>query len=108
MTNNQAEYMALWQGLELVSHNRLRHLKVFGDSKILIQQVNKCRKKEDPWLPPVLHRIKLLIEQLDTIEFYHIKRHLNEEADFVENHGVLLNPKKLRINDEGTILKPLP
>lgn len=42
-TNNQAEYLALWQGLELALSKEIRHLMVFGDSVIVIQQVSKFK-----------------------------------------------------------------
>jgi len=58
--------------------------------------------------PPILHQIKLLIEKFDKIYFHHIKRHLNEEVDFIENCGVLLNPDELKVYDEKKLLKPLP
>jgi ribonuclease HI len=38
-TNNQAEYEALLFGLELLNDMGVKHVKVFGDSQLVVQQV---------------------------------------------------------------------
>jgi ribonuclease HI len=38
-TNNQAEYEALLLGLELLNYMGLAHVKVFGDSQLVVQQI---------------------------------------------------------------------
>jgi ribonuclease HI len=38
-TNNQAEYEALLFGLELLNCMRVKHVKAFGDSQLVVQQV---------------------------------------------------------------------
>jgi hypothetical protein len=38
-TNNQAEYEALLFGLELLNYMGVKHVKLFGDSQLVVQQV---------------------------------------------------------------------
>jgi hypothetical protein len=38
-TNNQAEYEALFFGLELLNCMGVKHVKAFGDSQLVVQQV---------------------------------------------------------------------
>jgi ribonuclease HI len=40
-TNNQAEYEALLSGLGVLIKIRVQEVEVFGDSKLVIQQVNQ-------------------------------------------------------------------
>ena len=41
VSNNEAEYEALLHGLRLAISLEIKRLHVFGDSKLVIQQVNK-------------------------------------------------------------------
>lgn len=75
--NNQAEYLALWQGLELDIARKIHRLMVFGDSMIVIQQITKLKEKCSVYSPPVMQRISLWLKNFKIIEFYHVKRHLN-------------------------------
>jgi ribonuclease HI len=38
-TNNQAEYEALLFGLELLDYMGMKHVKVFSDSQLVVQQI---------------------------------------------------------------------
>jgi ribonuclease HI len=38
-TNNQAEYEAILFSLELINYMRVTHVKVFGDSQLVVQQI---------------------------------------------------------------------
>ena len=47
-TNNYAEYYALYSGLSVAASNNIRNLEVYGDSNLVIQQMNKkWRVKSD-------------------------------------------------------------
>jgi ribonuclease HI len=41
VTNNEAEYEALIHGLRIVTFLRIKQLLVYGDSAVVINQVNK-------------------------------------------------------------------
>jgi ribonuclease HI len=40
-TNNQAEYEALLFGLEMLSYMGVKHVRAFGDSQLVVQQILK-------------------------------------------------------------------
>ena len=42
-TNNQVEYLGLWQALELALSKEIHQLMVFGYSMIVFQQVSKVK-----------------------------------------------------------------
>ncbi len=42
MTNNQAEYYGLLAGLEAAKVIGVKHLKVLGDSQLIVRQVKSC------------------------------------------------------------------
>lgn len=56
-TNIQAEYLALWQGLELAIARKISKNMVFGDSMIVIQQVWEARASQKSVTFPILPRI---------------------------------------------------
>ena len=87
-TNNEAEWMALLQGLHLIRDKKLQKVMVFGDSRhVIYKMINgypsgniKCRR--------LYKKAKLLLSQ--SIEIYHILRQNNKEADIMANVGASL------------------
>ena len=51
-TNNITEYEALINGMKIVAEQRVDQLNVFGDSKLIINQVNDVNQKKDEKLLP--------------------------------------------------------
>ncbi|CAA0824505.1 Polynucleotidyl transferase- ribonuclease H-like superfamily protein, partial [Striga hermonthica] len=47
-TNNEAEYEALLSGLNLVESMNVKHLKVFSDSQLLVNQINGSYEVKEP------------------------------------------------------------
>lgn len=45
-TDNQANFLALWQGLEIAIARWIQHLVVYGDSMIFIQKIHKIKGKQ--------------------------------------------------------------
>ncbi len=97
-TNNQAEYFALLLGLYFAKEylEKDESLLVFSDSQLLVRQMMGIYKIKDPWLK----KIKIVAEHLMKdykITFCHVRRELNERADFLANRGIdkaVLMPKK--------------
>ena len=87
-TNNEAEWMALLQGLQLIREKKLRKVLIFGDSRhVIYKLINgyptgaiKCRR--------LYKKAKLLMSQ--SFEVFHILRHNNKEADNMANVGASL------------------
>ncbi|KAG5561209.1 hypothetical protein RHGRI_004288 [Rhododendron griersonianum] len=81
LTNNQAEYEALIIGLEIAKDLNIRHLKVSGDSQLVIRQITGQYKCYHPLLNLQLGKVKHLAQEFDEIHFHHIMRLQNSEAN---------------------------
>ncbi|MDP8216459.1 MAG: ribonuclease HI family protein [Candidatus Kaelpia imicola] len=80
-TNNVAEYLALIVGLTEALLLGIDDLKVFLDSELLVKQVKGEYKTKKEHLKPLLVNIKYLLNNFESIEFNHILREENREAD---------------------------
>ncbi|MAH21276.1 MAG: ribonuclease H [Thaumarchaeota archaeon] len=81
-TNNVAEYTGMLKGLEwLVDKNLKEDLEVFGDSQLVIQQMNGKYKLRAAKLRPLHSRAKELSSQFTSITFRWVQREDNREAD---------------------------
>ena len=105
-TNNEAEWLALLQGLQLIWTKKLQKVLVFGDSRhVIYKMINgyptgdiKCRR--------LYKKAQLLLSQ--HLEFYHILRQINKEADAMENVGASLPQGQYSQDDDRPILKVIP
>jgi ribonuclease HI len=80
-SHNEAEYRALIAGLELARAHRVRHLRVYMDSELVVDQMNdRCavRKAELRKLHEVARNRAALFE---SIRISWVPREMNAEAD---------------------------
>ncbi len=84
-TNNQAEYQALIYGLESALKHKIEELDCFLDSELVVKQLNKEYKVKDKDLAKVFVRIWNLSLKFKKIQFSHIPRSQNKEADRLVN-----------------------
>ena len=81
-TNNVAEYTALIRGLEYVSQEMSDvSLSVYGDSRLVINQVTAIYGVYAPLLKPLYSQAATLIDQIRHCHFQWIPREQNEAAD---------------------------
>jgi ribonuclease HI len=80
-TNNQAEYEALLFGLELLSGMGVKHVKVFGDSQLVIQHVLGEYQCFDGTLNSYLEKCWDIIHSLNELSIRHISRVENHRAN---------------------------
>jgi len=84
-TNNVAEYEALIRGLEWVSGiaRPVDTLTIYGDSQLVIRQVNGDWKNKKPHLQKLMQRVQKLLKGLDVghVELSWVPRESNTEAD---------------------------
>ena len=80
-TNNVAEYEALIIGLEIALEMHIKSLQVFGDSQLIIRQLNGLYEVKNPNLILLHGRAKDLINQFHQIEIVHISRSKYDKAD---------------------------
>ncbi|XP_074297443.1 uncharacterized protein LOC141628169 [Silene latifolia] len=89
-TNNMAEYQALILGLQMAIEIGVRDMDIYGDSKLVVNQVlgEYEVKKED--LIPYHQQALQLLNQLDDIHVGHVPRSANKLADALANIAATL------------------
>ena len=106
-TNNTAEILAIWQGLNQARRLSITKLIIIGDSRIIIQALNL---KKAPNNMELAHYYRKVISQMNAFEevkFYHVLRNLNQNADHEANMGVSLSKGVLCLNGNNNHV-PIP
>ena len=105
-TNNEAEWLALIQGLHLLNTKKLRKVLIFGDSRhVFYKLINgyptgavKCRH--------LFGKARILMS--NSYEAFHILRHNNTAADSMANVGASLPQGHYSQDGNLLILKYIP
>lgn len=87
-TNNYAEYYAVYVGLSKAIELGIKELEVYGDSNLVVQQLNKKWKVKSDNLREIFNKCCNLIEKFDSITFQHVLRKYNKRADELANKGI--------------------
>jgi ribonuclease HI len=87
-TNNQAEYAGLLNGLKMVLRNNINQIDVYGDSNLIIQQMNRKWKVKSNSILLYYEACREISEEFDCINFQHVKRNLNKHADMLANKAL--------------------
>ncbi|XXG59012.1 hypothetical protein AAC387_Pa04g1174 [Persea americana] len=80
-SNNAAEYQALIIGLELALESGITILEVFGDSQLIVNQMNQKYKIKKPDMLPYYNKAQSLRQKFDICHITHIRRGENIRAD---------------------------
>ncbi len=88
VTNNQAEYMALRDGLERARKEGVRSINCFLDSELVVKQMKGEYRVKNSGLIDLADEVKGLIEEFDLVKFIHIAREKNKEADKLVNLAI--------------------
>ena len=80
-TNNMAEYEACIAGMEALWELGVKKAEVFGDSTLVIAQVQKLWKVKEEHLKPYQQYLEDLSKTFDKIEYTVIPRAQNKFAD---------------------------
>lgn len=86
-TNNVAEYTAVILGLERAAELGVSDVIVRSDSLLLVNQLTGRYRVKTPHLQPLHRRVRELAAGFDAVEFRHVRRELNTEADRLANLG---------------------
>jgi ribonuclease HI len=86
-SNNGAEYEALIHGLRIVVSLGMKRLLAFGDSKVVIEQVNKDWDCVKDTMDAYCAEIRKLEGHFEGIEFQHIPRNNNVTANVLSKLG---------------------
>jgi len=90
-TNNQAEYLALIKGLQILLDFSESNINIYGDSLLVINQVNDTWKCNSPNLISLHVIAQGLIAKLRKkckVTIKHVLRNLNTVADQLSNRGI--------------------
>jgi len=96
-TSNVAEYRGLIAGLEQAKKLGVKHLRVLGDSELVIKQLLGQYRVRNEALIPLFTRAMSLLKELPRTEIGHNRRHNNALADALAN---LAMDKKRDVTDD--------
>jgi ribonuclease HI len=86
-TNNQAEYEALKRALEIC--NQLdKEITILSDSELLVNQRNSKYRLRNQQLKIISREISNLEKNFDKIQYKHISREKNNQADRLANKAL--------------------
>jgi ribonuclease HI len=87
VSNKEAEYEALLHGLRLAIPLGIKRLLVYGNSLLVIQQVNKewdCNKET---MDAYVEEVRKLENKISSLEVHHVLREHNVGADILSKLG---------------------
>jgi ribonuclease HI len=80
-SNNVAEYKALISGLRIAIDIGATRLYVYGDSKLVVDQVMKNANCESPLMDAYCQEVRKLEGRIRGLELHHIPQKQNPDAD---------------------------
>ncbi len=98
-TNNVAEYNGLLAALKWAVDHGEPDVLVKADSELLVKQMRGEYKVRNAGLQPLYIRARLLVMELGSVRFEHVRRELNKEADRLSNLG--MDEAEERLKSEG-------
>ena len=90
-TNNGIEWLALIKGLDLARNDGIEELVVFGDSSMVIGKAWKLMRNRKNPVTKTHHLLKCIVNDYKAINFLHVLRENNKQADIMANKGVGLD-----------------
>jgi ribonuclease HI len=91
-TNTKAELMGAWASLWMANLLKIHHLQVMGDSKVIVDWLNKKGNLQVINIEGWKMRIRELMAVFQGLNFQHIFRESNKEADILSKRA-LHSPK---------------
>jgi ribonuclease HI len=86
-SNNAAEYEALIHGLNIAISLGIKRLMVYGDSLVVISQINKEWDCSNDSMGKYCTAVQKLEDKFEGLEFYHVERDRNATADALSKLG---------------------
>jgi hypothetical protein len=86
-SNNAAEYEALIHGLNIAISLGIKRLMVYGDSMVVISQINKEWDCSNDSLGKYCTVVWKLEDKFEGLEFHHVERDRNTTADVLSKLG---------------------
>ncbi len=89
-TNNEAEYLALIEGVKLALSRGAGELEIFMDSLLVVRQLRGEYRVKNPRIRPLFEKARRLLGRLDSWTVKHIDRRENSRADRLANRAINL------------------
>jgi ribonuclease HI len=86
-SNNAAEYEALIHGLNIAISLGIKRLMVYGDSLVVISQINKEWDFSNDSMGKYCAAVQKLEDKFEGLEFHHVERDRNTAADALSKLG---------------------
>ncbi len=80
-TSNKAEYIGLYQGVKKAVAIGVKHIEIFGDSQLVVNQVNGNFRCKKAGLKYYRDEIQKLTTNFHTFVITHVPRKQNKQAD---------------------------
>lgn len=87
-TNNFAEYTAVERSLQFAVKAGVKKVVFRSDSQLLVRQMIGQYKVKSPAIKPLYEECQKLVKQIPTVEFEHVRREMNKEADQLANDAL--------------------
>lgn len=87
-TNNYAEYMAVIRALEICKDKEVSGIAFYCDSQLLTKQMSGEYRVKAPQIKPLFEKAKELCRSFSNVEFHHVRREFNKEADALANQAL--------------------
>ncbi len=87
-TNNQAEYVALIEGLKGSLKYGAKEVEVFADSELMVRQLNGEYRVKNQGLKPLYKEVVELLQKFNKYTISHVRREFNKEADSLANKAI--------------------
>ena len=82
-TVNTQEYYSIMEGLKQAREQGIKEITCFGDSRLIVDQLNAMISVHDPTLQKLHATVCDLIKQFDYCKVYQVPRAYNASADFL-------------------------
>ena len=80
-TNNEAEYEALLEGMAMVQRMGGKSIKLFSDSRLVVDQVKGEFETKDERMQGYLSQVKSMQSKFDSFDLLHVPKSGNAHAD---------------------------
>jgi ribonuclease HI len=87
-TNNQAEYLALLEGLKAIQEWKPDRVEVYLDSKLVAEQVQGRYRVKNAGLAPLHREASRLMSSFAEVDVKHVPREKNKGADALANKAI--------------------
>ncbi len=87
-TNNQAEYLALIEGLRAASEWRPDRIEVYLDSQLVVEQMTGRYRVKNGSLAALNRQARELVSSFAEVSIAHVPREKNKGADALANRAI--------------------